>query len=61
MTLIVSINRAEEVPEAFKRHSNNDAEIYAAARALFIACKIGLLRIELRTDCKLLVDYASTY
>ena len=54
-------NRAEELPKTFKRHSNNDAKIYAAFRALMIARKAGFLKVELRTDCKLLVDYASTY
>lgn len=40
--------------------TNNIGEIYAAIKALDIAKSLGYSRVEIRTDCNLIVEYFET-
>lgn len=50
-------NLSKKLPPMLQKHTNNDARIYGAYKALVLAKKMGFFRVEIRTDCKLLVDY----
>jgi ribonuclease HI len=51
------LNRSKAVPDLGKVATSNMAELYAAMRAIEVAKENHFRRVEIRIDCRIVIEY----